>query len=209
MFDFWDDLFDTTADEDFTIDEEIRPGMACLSNLAPGAVFLIGEEVYVVLEHTGTGVSRVIRKELLRDTREFGRNADWRESQIRAYLNGEYYEHISSFIGLENIIEFSRDLTSLDGLDDYGTCVDKVSMLTAYEYAKFHSIFGARSRYHDWWWTITPYSTPSNDYARSVCYVNSGGTLIWGDCDICDGVRPFLSLNSSLLVSLLSENEVE
>lgn len=209
MFDFLDDLLSGSENMDFTIDEEIRPGMAYLYDLAPGEEFLIGEEVYMVLEHRGGGVSRVIRKELLRDAREFGSNADWRESQIRGYLNGEYYERVSSFIGRENIIEFSRDLTSLDGLDDYGSCIDKISLLTAFEYAKFHSIFGARSRYRDWWWTITPFSTPSNDYARYVCCVRSGGALGWYDCDYCNGVRPFLSLNSSLLVSLLSENGAE
>lgn len=209
MFDFLDDLFDGAENIDFSVDEEVKPGMAYLSDLSPGAEFLIGEEVYMVLEHTGTGVSKVIRKELLRTTREFGRNADWKESQIREYLNSEYYECISGLIGRENIIEFSRDLTSLDGLDDYGNCVDKVSMLTALEYAKFHKIFGSRSRYSNWWGTITPFSTPSNDYHRSVCCVRSNGALSRDGCDYCYGVRPFLSLNSSLLVSLHLENMEE
>ena len=191
MFDFLDDLFNVPKGSDFSIDENLRPGMAYLSNLVPGTELLIGEEAYMVLEHTGTGASKVIRKELLQGARGFGSDADWKESQIREYLNGEYYERISGIIGRENIIEFSRDLTSLDGLDDYGTCVDKVSMLTASEYAKYHRIFGVRSRYHGWWWTITPFSTPSNDYHRYVCYVNSNGTLNWNDCDNCNGVRPF------------------
>lgn len=208
MFDF-NDIFNDFEDTLLTEDEKLESGSAYLSDLEPGSEFLIGEDVYMVLEHTGAGSSKVIRKELLRSTREFGDSADWKESPIRTYLNGEYYERISMLIGRENIIEFSRDLTSLDGLDDYGSCIDKVSMLTAAEYAKFHRIFGARSRYRDWWWTITPFSTPSNDYNRCVCGVLSDGTLGWDDCGYCYGVRPFLSLNSSLLVSLLSDDEAE
>ncbi len=46
-----------------------------------------------------------------------------------------------------------RDLTSLDGLDDYGVCIDKVSMLTAAEYAKYHKILGVKSKYDCFWLT--------------------------------------------------------
>lgn len=209
MFDFLDNLFNTTANADFTIDEEVKPDMAYLSDLGPGTEFLIGDEVYIVLRHTGTGESKVIRKELLPNSREFGPNADWKNSPIRDYLNEGYHNRIADVIGAENIVPMRRDLTSLDGLDDCGNCIDKVSMLTAAEYAEYHKVFGTRSRYSNWWWTITPYSTPGNGYSRCVCCVDSFGTLSWGDCDCCNGVRPFLSLNSSLLVSLHLENMEE
>jgi len=95
-----------------------------------------------------------------------------------------------------------RDLISLDGLDDYGACTDKVSLLTAAEYAKYHKILGLKSNYPDWWWLITPASTPSNDYARCVCVVISCGFLRWGVCVYSFGVRPFLNLESSIMVLL-------
>lgn len=105
-------------------------------------------------------------------------------------------------VGASNIISMERDLTSLDGLDDYGTCDDKISLLSASEYAKYHKILGLKSNYPDWWWTITPVSTPSNVYTRNVCYVFSNGILSWSDCGCCGGVRPFLNLEPSILVSL-------
>lgn len=117
-------------------------------------------------------------------------------------LNKEYFKKIAAIIGENNIISMDRDLTSLDGLDDYGTCTDKVSLLTATEYAKYHKILGLKSNYPDWWWLITPASTPSNDYARDVCGVCSYGVLDWGGCGCAGGVRPFLNLESSISVLL-------
>ena len=200
MFDFLDDLFNSTENADFSVDEELRPGMAYLSDLAPGTEFLIGDEVYIMLENVGHNECRVIRKQFLRDSMAFGTNANWNSSPIRNYLNEDYYNRIAAVIGAENIIPMQRDLTSLDGLDDYGVCTDMVSLLTAAEYAKYHRILGTRSRYSNWWWTITPVSAPSNDYTRYVCYVRSNGALGWDGCGNGGGVRPFLTLESSIFV---------
>lgn len=170
-----------------------------LSTLKPGDEFKLGDEVFIVMEHTDKG-TRVISKEFAYEEVKFGDNSNWNTSPIRRMLNNEYFKKIAAIIGENNIISMDRDLTSLDGLDDYGTCTDKVSLLTAAEYAKYHKILGLKSNYPDWWWLITPASTPSNDYARDVCVVNSLGILYWGDCVYALGVRPFLNLESSILV---------
>lgn len=173
-----------------------------LSTLKPGDEFKLGDEVFIVMEHTDKG-TRVISKEFAYKEVKFGDNSNWNTSPIRRMLNNEYFEKIAAIIGGENnIISMDRDLTSLDGLDDYGTCTDKVSLLTAMEYAKYHKILGLKSIYPDWWWLITPASTPSNNYARRVCYVISSGILDWGGCDYACGVRPFLNLESSISVLL-------
>lgn len=172
-----------------------------LSDLKPKDEFKIGDEVFIVLEQTDNG-TRVIAKEFAYCDVKFGDNSDWKVSPIRKTLNNEYFKKIAAIIGEKNILSMDRDLTSLDGLDDYGTCTDKVSLLTSAEYAKYHKILGLKSNYPDWWWLITPASTPSNDYARGVCFVGSGGILRWDDCDYSDGVRPFLNLDSSILVLL-------
>lgn len=173
-----------------------------LSTLKPGDEFKLGDEVFIVMEHTDKG-TRVISKEFAYKKVKFGDNSNWNTSPIRRMLNNEYFEKIAAIIGGENnIISMDRDLTSLDGLDDYGTCTDKVSLLTAMEYAKYHKILGLKSNYPDWWWLITPASTPSNNYARYVCFVGSGGILCWDDCGYAYGVRPFLNLESSISVLL-------
>lgn len=172
-----------------------------LSTLKPRDEFKLGDEVFIVLEQTDNG-TRVISKEFAYNDVKFGDNLNWNVSPIRRMLNNEYFKKIAAIIGEKNILSMDRDLTSLDGLDDYGTCTDKVSLLTSAEYAKYHKILGLKSNYPDWWWLITPASTPSNDYARRVCYVRSSGVLGCYDCDYCFGVRPFLNLESSISVLL-------
>lgn len=172
-----------------------------LSTLKPRDEFKLGDEAFIVLEQTDNG-TRVISKEFVYNDVKFGDNSNWNVSPIRRMLNNEYFKKIAAIIGEKNILSMDRDLTSLDGLDDYGTCTDKVSLLTSAEYAKYHKILGLKSNYPDWWWLITPASTPSNDYSRGVCYVNSYGVLGWNDCDYTYGVRPFLNLESSISVLL-------
>lgn len=181
------------------INDILNMGKVQLSTLKPKDVFKIGDEQFIVLEQTDAG-TKVISKQFAYSNMKFGDCADWKQSPIRTLLNGEYYNKISKLVGANNIIPMERDLTSLDGLDDYGTCTDKITLLSASEYAKYHKILGLKSNYPDWWWTITPASTPSNDYSRSVCYVDSSGVLVWDVCDFCSGVRPFLTLDSSIFV---------
>lgn len=172
-----------------------------LSDLKPKDEFKIGDEVFIVLEQTDNG-TRVIAKEFAYCDVKFGDNSDWKVSPIRKTLNNEYFKKIAAIIGEKNILSMDRDLTSLDGLDDYGTCTDKVSLFTTAEYAKYHKILGLKPNYPDWWWLITPASTPSNDYSRRVCVVSSYGILDWDVCAYSNGVRPFLNLESSILVLL-------
>lgn len=172
-----------------------------LSDLKPKDEFKIGDKVFIVLEQTNNG-TRVIAKEFAYRDVKFGDNSDWKVSPIRKTLNNEYFKKIAVIIGEKNILSIDRDLTSLDGLDDYNACTDKVSLLTSAEYAKYHKILGLKSNYSDCWWIITPASTPSNDYSRGVCIVNSRGILGWDGCDYSNGVRPFLTLESSISVLL-------
>ena len=170
-----------------------------LGDAKPGEVVKIGDWEWVVLEQRSEGTA-VITKDFI-ETMRFGNSSDWRGSPIREKLNKEFIKELTTVIGEWGIVEIERDLTSLDGLDDYGTCKDRISLLTATEYAKYHKVLGLKSSYPDWWFLITPYSAPSNDYYRSVCYVDSNGTVSWDGCVYTGGVRPFCVLDSSILIS--------
>jgi len=172
-----------------------------LSTLKPKDEFKLGNEVFIVLEQTANG-AKVISKEFVYNDVNFGDNSDWKMSPIRETLNNEYFKRIAAIIGEKNILSMDRDLTSLDGLDDYGTCTDKVSLLTSTEYAKYHKILGLKSDYPDWWWLITPMSVPSNDYACDLCCVSLYGVFGSNGCLSRHGVRPFLNLESSVPVLL-------
>ena len=172
-----------------------------LSTLKTGSKFKLGDEVFIVLEQTDNG-TRVISKSFAYHNVKFGDKSDWKASPIRKTLNNDYFKKIAAIIGKKNILSMNRDLTSIDGLDDYGACIDKVSLLTTAEYAKYHNALGLMISYPNWWWTITPASTPSNDYFDFVCAVTRFGLIGGTECDSSHGVRPFLNLRSSILVSI-------
>lgn len=172
-----------------------------VGTLNPGDTFVQNGEKFIVLDKKHNGEVFVIKADFLDDRHEFGENNDWRVSPIRTSMNsGEIYQHMCELFGADNIIDMHRDLTSLDGLDDYGTCIDKVSMLSASEYAKYHKILGVASEYECHWLTITAFSTPRNNYDTFICCVGSNGVLYLNACEVIFAVRPVLTISSSTLV---------
>lgn len=109
-----------------------------LSSVNPGNII---NDKYIVLEHFDSGNTAVIRKELLEKTMDFGEsNNDWRDSNVRCYLNNDYLKDIEKEFGADSIVEHMVDLLSMDGLDDYGTSKDKISLLTIDQYRKYRKI---------------------------------------------------------------------
>lgn len=133
---------------------------------------------------------------------------DWRTASLRKYLNGEYLDKLlEDFPELkEAAVSFLRDLTADDGLKDYGTCVDTVSMLTADEYRENRDLYMEPPE--SWRWLITPDSTPSGGGSAFARSVYTDGTL-YNDYAIYGGrgVRPALYLKSGLLVSVEGVDE--
>lgn len=169
-----------------------------LGDLNPGDVFKGKSETeYIVCGHEHF-VTYVVRRKLLDETMRFGNTNNWTESNIRKYLNEDYVQVIEREFGNGNIVAFERDLISLDGYNDYATCVDKVSVMNVMEYVKYHKYVGnCDFRYV----LITPDSTPSGCGANHVRYVINDGSVGCNRCDINFGVRPFFVLKSSTFVS--------
>ena len=124
---------------------------------------------------------------------------DWRKCGLREYLNSDFLKELSEAIGEDNIIPFQRDLLSLDGQTEYGTCEDKVSLFTVDEYRKYRNLIPNTDDY--WWWLITPWSTPCNDYKTSVAVVSSSGDVRNYYCHYDDGVRPVCIFSSVIFES--------
>lgn len=123
---------------------------------------------------------------------------NWDKSSLRSYLNGELYEKISKEIGKDNIVSFKRDLLSLDGQTEYGENDDAVSLLTVDEYRKYRKFI---PNYGKWWWLITPWSTPCNNYESTVAVVSPSGDFGISCCDGNVGVRPVCIFSSSIFES--------
>ena len=169
-----------------------------LGDLNPGDVFKGKSETeYIVCGHEHF-VTYVVRRELLDEKMKFGDTNNWVKSNIRKYLNEDYVQVIEREFGNGNIVAFERDLISLDGYNDYATCVDKVSVMNVMEYVKYHKYVGnCDFRYV----LITPDSTPSGCGADYVRFVVDGGSVGCGWCGLGFGVRPFFVLKSSTFVS--------
>ena len=123
---------------------------------------------------------------------------DWKTSSLRKYLNTEFYQKLASAVGEENIIEFERELLSLDGQTEYGTCMDKVSLINVDEYRKYRSLIPNTG---DWWWTITPDSTKCNNDTMWIRVVSPSGIINYFSCNISNGVRPFCIFSPSIFES--------
>lgn len=129
-------------------------------------------------------------------------NNDWKGASLREQLNGSFLEELIEKCPelADAIVPTYRDLTADDGLKDYGSCLDKVTMLTADEYRATRDLHPAPEH---WRWLITPDGTPASSGTSYVRYVNSGGGLSrYGAYNGSRGVRPALTLKSDLLVSV-------
>lgn len=165
-----------------------------LGEYTPGSIVRLGHD-HIVLPHRPDGTTPVIRKEF-ETTMRFGNSKDWRESDIRRFLNGDYYEMMCAAVGRENIIPHTVLLEADDGTNKQVFCEDNISLLTSGLYRHYRQFL---PRYGDWWWLANPFSMEP-EYARNVCCVHSRGVLNWSDCGSECGVRPFCILNSSLLI---------
>ena len=123
---------------------------------------------------------------------------NWETSKLRSYLNKEFLEKLEKEIGEGNVLGFERNLLSLDGQTEYGSCTDKVSLLTVDEYRKYRKYIPNANK---WWWLISPWSTPCNDYSGTVAVVSPSGDVNGRNCRSNFGVRPFCILKSHIFVS--------
>lgn len=72
------------------------------------------------------------------------------------------------------LCDFTIDLTSDDGLKDYGNSTNKVNLLTCDMYRKYRHLI---PNLYNCWWLATAYSTKSNGYETLVRSVYTDGTL--------------------------------
>lgn len=164
-----------------------------LTLLSPGDVFERGGVEYIICEQLEDRKTAVVRKKCLNDTMRFGDDNNQKNSDLRAYLNNEYYNEIKNIFGAKNIVDHEVDLLSLDGYDDYGVSTDKISVMNIDRYRKYHKYIGDTD---NWYWLSTPDSTPSGTGSSDVQYVYSRGDVNWCCADFARSVRPFFILKS-------------
>ena len=170
--------------------------------IAPSSVISYGGLDCIVLDVEQDKILVLAKESIGNMPFDEGNSNNFPKGTLCKYLNGEFIKTLkANGADTSALIPTTIDLTSDDGLKDYGETTQKIFLLTCDMYRKYRSII---PNLDDWWWLATAYSTESNGYARYARYVDSDGSLDsdYGACRGGIGVRPAFYLKSSILESL-------
>ena len=180
--------------------EELKNALntnVCVKDVASGDPFVYCGVEFVVLDHTEIG-TLIMTKDLVSDAVKFGANNNFADEacEVRKFL-----EEYSKKFNKDDFVEFEVDLTSDDGLKDYGTFKSMVALLTADQARKYVDILD-KHKVNKWWWLVTSFSTPKHEDDEWVkCVSPRGGIYDDHSDDDYDGVRPVYILKSNIFVS--------
>lgn len=147
----------------------------------------------------------VISDEFYGKSREFDTDCNnWDSSDLRQELNTELRRKIEEAVGEGGLLKFTRDLLSMDGQTEYGSCEDYVSLISVDEYRKYRKLLPNTG---EWWWTLTPDSTKCNDDTRYIRVVSPSGYVNGNNYCIGSWVRPVCIFSSSILESYEEDDD--
>lgn len=166
-----------------------------------GTAFDYAGQTWIKLEETD-GRALCLSKDIV-EKRAFdeGNRNNFAVSSSKEYLNDPYLDNLIDDVAWPNaFLQSELDLTTDDGLKDYGTCTVTIFLLTVDQYRRNRDVIPNAD---DWWWLSTAFSTKSNGYESLARLVYSGGALGWGYA-YCGsyGLRPACYLDSDLLISV-------
>jgi len=169
--------------------------------IAPSSVISYGGLDCIVLDVEQDKILVLAKESIGNMPFDEGNSNNFPKGTLCKYLNGEFIKKLkANGADTSALIPTTIDLTSDDGLKDYGETTQKIFLPTCGMYRKYRSVI---PNLDDWWWLATAYSTESNGYAYRARGVGSGGSLN-GDAAYSGrcGVRPAFYLKSSILESL-------
>lgn len=169
--------------------------------IAPSSVINYGGLDCIVLDVEQDRILVLAKESIGNMPFDEGNSNNFPKGTLCKYLNGEFIKKLkTNGADTSALIPTTIDLTSDDGLKDYGETTQKIFLLTCDMYRKYRSII---PNLDDWWWLATAYSTESNGYAHYARKVNSDGGLSgFNAFNGSFGVRPAFYLKSSILESL-------
>ena len=170
-------------------------------NIAPKSVINYGGLDCIVLDVEQDKILVLAKESIGNMPFDEGNSNNFPKGTLCKYLNGEFIKKLeANGADTSALIPTTIDLTSDDGLKDYGETTQKIFLLTCDMYRKYRSVI---PNLDDWWWLATAYSTESNGYSDLARDVGADGSLSYGyACNGYRGVRPAFYLKSSILESL-------
>lgn len=172
-------------------------------NIAPKSFINYGGLDCIVLDVEQDKVLVLAKESIGNMPFDKGNSNNFPKGTLCKYLNNEFIKKLrANGADTSALVPTTIDLTSDDGLKDYGETTQKMFLLTCDMYRKYRSVI---PNLDNWWWLATAYSTESNGYASRARTVDSDGSLsINSACIGSIGVRPAFYLKSSILESLSS-----
>lgn len=169
--------------------------------IAPSSVINYGGLDCIVLDVEQDKILVLAKESIGNMPFDEGNSNNFPKGTLCKYLNGEFIKKLkANGADTSALIPTTIDLTSDDGLKDYGETTQKIFLLTCDMYRKYRSVI---PNLDDWWWLATAYSTESNGYAHLARIVDSDGSLSSRNAYYgYYGVRPAFYLKSSILESL-------
>ncbi len=150
---------------------------------------------WVVLDHIEGKGTLCLMEDILEE-RAFHDNQtedcqNWANSSLRQYLNSEFSARLLD----RQLAEMEVDLTSDDGMTDYGKTKDYIALLTADQYRKYRSLIPKA----DYWWLTTAWTCIPSQYF-DVRNVGANGVIYRDNaCYGGVGVRPTLIFKESVI----------
>ena len=145
-----------------------------LKNAARGTAFDYAGQSWILLENDD-GRALCLSKDII-ETRAFdeGNCNNFAVASSKEYLNGAYLDNLLEDVNGPNaFLTTELDLTTDDGLKDYGTCTVTIFLLTVDQYRRNRDVIPNAD---DWWWLSTAFSTKSNGYESLARLVRNDGT---------------------------------
>lgn len=133
-----------------------------LKNAARGTAFDYAGQSWILLENDD-GRALCLSKDII-ETRAFdeGNCNNFAVASSKEYLNGAYLDNLLEDVNGPNaFLTTELDLTTDDGLKDYGTCTVTIFLLTVDQYRRNRDVIPNAD---DWWWLSTAFSTKPNGY---------------------------------------------
>lgn len=133
-------------------------------------------------------------------TARFGYNNDLRSSDVLRKMETDVLPKIIAAVGEENLCTIKTDLTTLDGLNPYGTMESLISLPNLDFYRANGDIFN-RYKPTRWCWLATPESAEPNSDPYWILCVSPSGCINNFFYRGGHGVRPFCIFKSSIFES--------
>lgn len=162
--------------------------------------FKVGDIEFIVLEHLENDKTFCLTRNFIAEYTKFDEDINnLAKASVLKELD-EFEGKIAAEIGADNMCEFEIDLTTDDGLKDYGSITRKTGLLTDVQYRK-HSEGIEQYEVDVWWWLANAVSTPRRGFKYFVRCVAGGGYLSCFNCCSNGGVRAVCIFKSNIFVS--------